>query len=108
MLFSFFSCIIVESKTKRNFSAKDFQCIVCENMKRRCDVVVFAKKDYDFNLDSVKEVLSKYNDDNKVTFVCLQCRYYLRGLSLGKQKTDMKKPSSETDYLCTCCHSIFK
>ena len=77
-------------------------------MKRRCDVVVFAKTDYDFNLDSVKEVLSKYNDDNKVTFVCLQCRYYLRGLSLGKQKTDMKKPSSETDYLCTCCHSIFK
>ena len=77
-------------------------------MKRRCNVVVFAKTDYDFNLDSVKEVMSKYNDDNKVTFVCLQCRYYLRGLSLGKQKTDMKKPSSETDYLCTCCHSVFK
>ena len=65
MLFScLFSCIIVERKTKRNFSVEDFQCIECENIKRQCDVVVFAKTDYDFNLDSAKEVLSKYNDDN--------------------------------------------
>ena len=52
---------------------KDFQCVACENMKRWCDVEVFTKTDYDLNLDSVKEVLSKYNDDNKVTFVCIQC-----------------------------------
>ena len=44
---------------------KTCQCIACENMKRRCDVIVFAKTDYDFSLDSVKEVLSKYNDDTK-------------------------------------------
>ena len=104
----FFSCIIVESKTKRNFSAKDFQCIACENMKRRCDVVNFVKTDYDFNLDSVKEVLSKWNDENKVTFVCLQCRYFLRGLCLGNKKTELRKPSNEAEYLCTCCHSIFQ
>ena len=77
-------------------------------MKRRCDVVVFVKTDYDFNLDSVKEVMSKYKDDNKVPFVCLQCQYYLRGLSLGNKRPKLKKPSNETEYLCTCCHAIFQ
>ena len=69
---------------------------------------MFVKSDYDMKVDSVKEVLSKYNDENKVIFVCLQCRYYLKGLSMGNNKNELKKPSDETEYLCTCCHGMFQ
>ena len=41
--FSYF-CLFVENKRKRNLSAKDFGCVACRNMKRRCDVVAFREE----------------------------------------------------------------
>ena len=69
-------CLFVENKRKRNLSAKDFGCVACRIMKRRCDVVIFVKKDYDLQLESVQKVVSKCNEEkqNNVIYVCRSCR----------------------------------
>ena len=103
-------CLFVENKRKRNLSAKDFGCVACSTMKRRCDVVIFVKKDYDLQLESVQKVVSKCNEEkqNNVIYVCRSCRYNLKGLSKESENTDIKDASKETVYVCTCCHSSFK
>ena len=101
--------LLVESKGKRNLSAKDFECVSCGNMKRRCDVVVFVKKDYNLQSELVQKVLLKYNEENhnNVIYVCHSCRYNLKGLSRDGEKNEMKNTSNQTVYVCTCCHGSF-
>ena len=73
-------------------------------------MVIFVKKDYDLQLESVKKVVSKCNEEkqNNVIYVCRSCRYNLKGLSKESENTDIKDASKETVYVCTCCHSSFK
>ena len=103
-------CLFVENKRKRNLSAKDFGCVACRIMKRRCDVVIFVKKDYDLQLESVQKVVSKCNEEkqNNVIYVCRSCRHNLKGLSKESDKTELNDSSKEIVYVCTCCHSSFK
>ena len=79
-------------------------------MKRRCDVVVFVKKDYDVQLETVQKVLLRCDEEkqNNVIYVCRSCRYNLKGLSRENEKSDIKDASNETVYVCTCCHGSFK
>ena len=92
--------LLVESKRKRNLSPKDFGCVSCGNMKRRCDVAVFMKKDYNLQSELVQKVLLKYNEENynNVIYVCCSCWYNLKGLSRDGEKNEMKNTSNQT-----CC-----
>ena len=71
---------------------KDFGCVACRNMKRRCEVVVFVKKDYDVQLETVQKVLLRCYEEkqNNVIYVCRSCQYNLKGLSRENEKSDIK------------------
>ena len=89
---------------------KDFGCVACRNMKRQCDVVVFVKKDYDIQLETIQKVLLRCDEEkqNNVIYVCHSCRYNFKGLSRENEKSDIKDASNKTVYVCTCCHGSFK
>ena len=73
-------------------------------------MVVFMKKDYDVQLETVQKVLLRCDEEkqNNVIYVCRSCQYNLKGLSRENEKSDIKDASNETVYVCTCCHGSFK
>ena len=73
-------------------------------------MVVFVKKDYDVQLETVQKVLLRCDEEkqNNVIYVCRSCRYNLKGLSRENEKSDIKDASNESVYVCTCCHGSFK
>ena len=54
-----FIIILGIKQIRRNFVEKVIPCVVCNEMRRRNDVVVFLKKDYDFSKDEVKGSIFK-------------------------------------------------
>ena len=88
----------------------DFGCVACRNMKRRCDVVVFMKKDYEVQLETFQKVLSRCDEEKQINviYVCCSCLYNLKELSRENEKSDIKDASNETVYVFTCCHGSFK
>ena len=99
---------------KRKITPKDFKCIVCEKSKRRCELVVFLRKDYDFHLEHVRNAFAIYNEKplKDVAHVCKRCHWDLK----YSKHTDDSEPTKkgyadilkDIEYLCTSCHGTFK
>ena len=108
LYFDLFFFLIIESKCRKNYIQKECECVACEKMKTRKNVIIFVKEHFNSELDVVRKVIGKCNESdrkNKVMFLCLTCKKKL----LGLQKTKGNKEISNVDeYYCTCCHNIFR
>ena len=75
------------------------ESVVCHKVKRRNDVIVFTKKDYDFSKDEILELFAKAIEQckEKVLYVCRKCSFGLRGVHNNNAEnvySEMTKPSS--------------
>ena len=78
-------------------------CVVCNEMRRRNDVV-FLKKDYDLSKDEVQEAFLKSIELCKrdILYVCKDCNFSLRGFENCKGEnvySEMTNPSSFFVYM---------
>ena len=101
--------LIIEAKSSRNLTAKDFTCISCRLHKRRKDLVVFRAEEFNLELDTVSKKLPKDVNvqKNYVRYVCKMCRNELRVLSKGNTVPKKEKYHFNVTYACTCCHDRF-
>ena len=91
---------------KTNRTAK-FKCLSCEKGKKRNDVVIFAREQYDFENEVIKSTFLKYSTilSDSLCYVCKVCYYALRKEKGREPKMPQKKSAQDEHiYLCTCCH----
>ena len=95
---------------KRKITPKDFKCVVCKKNKRRCDLVVFLRQDYEFNLQHVKNVFAMHNKklSKDVAHVCKGCHWSLKYSKYGYSCSPSAEILKDIDYVCTSCHSRFR
>ena len=82
---------------------------MCHEVKRRNDVIVFTKKDYDFSKDEVQELFVKIIEQckKKVLYICRKCSYGLRGVHNDSAKNVYSEMTNPSSFLCTSCHKVF-
>ena len=84
-------------------------CMVCCKMKRRNNLVIYDKKDYNFESEHVKKAFSKNTQKtgSDIKYVCSDCYMSLKNVNSGSSNVNSMSKFEEADYLCTCCHRIF-
>ena len=82
---------------------------MCLQVKRRNDVIVFAKKDYDFSKDEVQELFVKAIEQckKKVLYVCRKCNFGLKGVRNDSAENVYNEMTNPSSFLCTSCHKVF-
>ena len=82
---------------------------MCHKVKRRNDVIVFTKKDYDFSKDEILELFAKAIEQckEKVLYVCRKCSFGLRGVRNNNAENVYSEMTNPSSFLCTSCHKVF-
>ena len=102
----------LDTKKSRNFAPKDFKCVGCEGMKRRRDLVVFVRNEYNNKYECIQKVLSKFSDgelSTKVHYICKKCRSRFNGRAKCNDKNvEHDINMDDEEFQCTCCHVHFE
>ena len=82
---------------------------MCHEVKRRNDVIVFTKKDYDFSKDEILELFAKAIEQckEKVLYVCRKCSFGLRRVRNNNAENVYSEMTNPSSFLCTLCHKVF-
>ena len=83
--------------------------MVCCKSKRRNNLVIYDKKDYNFEFEHVKKALSENREKTEfeIKYVCSDCFVSLKNMKSVNTNTNSMSKFEEADFLCTCCHRIF-
>ena len=104
MGFSFF--FIITGEEVHNIAR--YECLACSNKRKRSEMVIFAKSDYNFDHAIVRFSFLKRGREifDNLHYVCKICYYPLWKEKGWEPKFPEKKPKiDEPDvYFCTCCH----